>query len=516
MQLSVVYINSPETYTVEFKDNSSNCIATETVLVSSLFQKPAFTLVSSGFNLTCVAPSIMVSGINAFTNPPGGPVSYTLVPPSAIVTPTAVLATISTWTINFCGDWEFIIRDNSNFCDASFKFSIDCNTLVPIPLIVAGNTTVCSGSSVTYTSNGTNHLWTTGATTSTMNVIPTTNAVYSVTGIDTNSCQTSGTVAVTLNTTCTDVWPGDANSDGLVDNLDVFEIGLAMSATGPSRSPGGNTYISQFANNWIGTVSTGKNRCHADCDGNGLIDLNDTLAIYNNFLIPHAFKESSSPSNTPDLSISANPVLSAGSWNKATIIVGDNTNSISQLLGLAFTLNYDASMIETDSIRLVYLPSFLNNNGQNIQFRKKFFNDGKMFGTSVRTTGNNVSGNGAIAEVHFKLKAGLAENSVLNFSLADVQKINSSGNLTALSSGNLSALIDANAVGLAKENKNSLSASFFPNPSSNEITLLSNSNETVTYKLLTISGQEVGQGTFTTSSKIDLSTFSNGILLYGV
>ncbi|PBQ32545.1 hypothetical protein CNR22_12440 [Sphingobacteriaceae bacterium] len=509
---SVVYLNAAEIYTVEFTDNSSNCIVTETVAVWDVFQKPSFNLSAGNFSLLCTSSQITVNFINGSTFPiPGGPISYTFICPAcSTVFPNNVLSTQSTYTIATCGIYEAIIRDNANLCDASYRFSIACSTLNPTPLLVSGNTTVCSGSSVTYTSTGTNHLWNTGATSSTINVIPATNVAYSVSGNDINGCPSTGSVAVTVNTTCTDVWPGDANSDGIVDNVDVFEIGLAMSSTGPARSPGGNAYTSQFANNWTGTISTGKNRSHADCDGNGLIDLNDTLAIFTNFLLPHAFKSTLSAGNNPDLSISANPVVSRGAWNKATISLGDNTNSISQILGLAFTLNYDASMIETDSLYLTYLPSFLNSNGQNVQFRKKFFGNGKMYGTSVRANGTNVNGNGAIAELYFKVKSGIAENSVINFSLSDVQKINSSGNKTLLSSGNLSVLVDANAVGLSKENAIEINVSFFPNPTVNEVTLVSNSNTQVAYKIFAISGKEVLEGQFKSSVKIDLTAVVSG------
>ena len=45
-------------------------------------------------------------------------------------------------------------------------------------------------------------------------------------GGDINGCINSQTVSLTVNNTCADVWPGDANSDGTADNLDVLELGL--------------------------------------------------------------------------------------------------------------------------------------------------------------------------------------------------------------------------------------------------------------------------------------------------
>jgi len=506
---SVVYINYPETYTVEFTDNSSNCVVTKTVQVGSAYWKPTFNLSVSNFNMLCTSSQITINLFNSSTFPPGGPLTYTLLGPgTSSATVPGTLSSMSSYTTNICGNYEPIIRDATNFCDASFRFSIACSTLNPLPLVVTGNNTVCSGSSVTYTSNGTNNVWSNGPTTSTMNVIPNANSTYTVFGNDANNCPSSGTVAVIVNTNCSDVWPGDANSDGLVDNLDVFEIGLAMSSTGPARVPGGNIYSGQFASNWTGTVSTGKNLCHADCDGNGIIDLNDTLAITNNFLIPHAFKTTSS--NNPDLTITANPIVNAGLWNKATISLGDNSNPVSQISGIAFTVDYDASMIETDSIYIRYLSSFLNANGQNIEFRKKIFSANKFYGTSIRTDGINATGNGAIAEVYFKMKSGIPENTVFSLSLSNTQKINASGNLSVLTSGSSTMLVDANAVGISEQENKKVNVCFFPNPASDEITFLNNSTDILSYTLININGEELQNGKFNQQIKVNLQNYKSG------
>ncbi|MCG4880637.1 hypothetical protein L0P06_11240, partial [Amedibacillus dolichus] len=76
-----------------------------------------------------------------------------------------------------------------------------------------------------------------------------------VTGTDLNNCSATQTVGVTVNNTCQDVWPGDANSDGVADNTDVLELGLHYTQTGPARATVSNNWQSYYATNWTGTIT---------------------------------------------------------------------------------------------------------------------------------------------------------------------------------------------------------------------------------------------------------------------
>ena len=508
---SVAKLNHIGTYTVEFKDNVSNCVVMDSVYVSDIMNKPAFNPAVSSYAMLCTSSQISISIQNANTVPPGGAITYTLIgPPTSSTILNGILSSVSIYTIGVCGNWEPLVRNPLNNCYSSFIIPIACSTLAPTPLSITGTNTVCLGSSVSYTSSGTNNYWSTGANGATMNITPSASTSYTAFGNDFNNCPSSGTTAVTVNNTCSQVWPGDANSDGIVDNTDVFEIGLALNATGPSRSPGGNTYTSQYASNWTGAVSTGKNLCHADCDGNGTINNSDTLAIYSNFLLTHAFKTSASPATNPEVSIVSQPIANAGLWNKAEIFLGDSVTNISNLYGIAFDLNYDQAVLETDSVYLVYTPSFLNSNGQNIQFKKTIFNSGKLFGTSVRTNANNVTGSGKIAELYFKVKFGLPENTVLNLSVSNVKKINQAGTSSTLSAGSAIMLTDGNTVGVKEKTSFQKMIAFYPNPTSSTIHLLSTSTESIAYSILDLNGKEIIQGEFTRSSTLDLSELTSG------
>ncbi len=82
------------------------------------------------------------------------------------------------------------------------------------------------------------------------------------------------------------VYPGDASNNGVVNNLDFLEIGLAYNFSGPARDTmGGNSLVfGPFeANNWDLALPGGLNVAFADCNGNGKVNYDDAFAIYYNY-----------------------------------------------------------------------------------------------------------------------------------------------------------------------------------------------------------------------------------------
>ena len=84
------------------------------------------------------------------------------------------------------------------------RLIITYTILTPPTANISGNTNICGGESTTLTaSGGTSYLWSTGATTSSINVSPFTTTQYCVTVTDANGCtdQTCATVNVTSSVT---------------------------------------------------------------------------------------------------------------------------------------------------------------------------------------------------------------------------------------------------------------------------------------------------------------------------
>lgn len=440
---------------------------------------------------------------NSATLVAAGAVSYTWsngsTGPSIIVNPTA----------NTCYS---VVGNNVNGCNnlASYCFSV-----LPLPNVyVNGRGNLCHGSSFTFTASGANsYTWSTNpvVNTSTYNVLPLSTTIYTITGTGSNGCTRSDTAAVHVTTLCANVWPGDANRDGAVSTLDVLELGLAALNTGAARSSTSNAWSAQYANAWSGTVSTGWNKAHADCNGDGIVNLNDAVAITSNFALTHSFKASDISTN-PDITIVPQQTLAyEGIWNKADIVLGNATNAISQLYGLAFDINYDQSKVQTDSVKINYTASFLNANNTNIDFGKTIFTSGKLYCASVRTDHSDVNGNGKIAEFWYKLKTGLPNNSNITISASNAQKVNTTGNFNTLA-------VDAGAIVSISNNLTNLAdkislnnlVKFFPNPSNQKINLESNLHGTVHFYLTDVTGREILKGEFVNSKTLDLSNFESG------
>jgi hypothetical protein len=416
--------------------------------------------------------------------------------PSIIITP----------SVNSC---YYVSGTNSNGCTSPASKCVTVSVTASIS-VSPSLTTVCKGSSATLWASGVStYTWTTGSNSPSVNVSPTVNTVYTVYGKTSLGCIGFKTVEVVVNPNCSDVWPGDANNNGVVTNLDIFEIGLAYLNTGPSRSPGGNTYISQYANNWTGLVSTGKNKCHADCNGDGIVNLSDTLAVYNNFSLTHPFRPSGPVSGNVDIGISpAAGQFIPGVWNKVDILLGDVSNTMSSIAGVAFDLGFDQSMMVPDSAYLVYNQSFLNAGNQNVQFRKKDFSNGVIYAASVRVDGLNVNGYGKIGEFNFKMKSALAGNSVLNMQLLNCSKINQAG-LNATINGGTSQL-SIGAVGINKLSSIQNAIRIYPNPAVNELTLSSNLLNQITYAIFDVTGREILNGNFTGTKTLELDNLTSG------
>ncbi|MGZ5282484.1 MAG: hypothetical protein ACXWEY_09435, partial [Bacteroidia bacterium] len=79
------------------------------------------------------------------------------------------------------------------------------------------------------------------------------------------------------------VWPGDANKDGIVNHLDILEIGVGFGANGLARTDTSTYWKAQQTTSWNRQTYYGIDYKHLDCDGNGKIDANDTLTVTRNY-----------------------------------------------------------------------------------------------------------------------------------------------------------------------------------------------------------------------------------------
>jgi hypothetical protein len=478
------------TYTV-IGANSFGC---ETAAISSVTVNPI------------PAPTVSVNSGSicageTFTIQPSGAINYTYSSGSNVVSP----ATNTTYTVTGA---------NSVGCETATISSVIVNPTPTLTTIASANS-VCQGTSLSISAFGANtYTWNTGANTNSITVTPTANSFYTVAGTNSNNCSTTQTISIAVDNTCQDVWPGDANSDGTADNLDVLELGLHYTQIGTPRASTSNIWQSYFANNWTGTISNGKNMNHSDCNGDGIVNDNDTLAIYNNYGLTHTFKPIQTNTVTSQLRIIPNQESVAnGTWGTASIYLGDATTNITNINGVAFTVDFDNSLIEANNIYIEYQNSFLDA-GQNLRFRKLDFSNGKIYTATTHTITSNVSGNGLIAKLHYQVKSNLATDQVLNIGLSNVYQSNASGVITPLTSGTATLMALGASVGLQDLNGSYVSIS--PNPTNGALTIYSKTG-LQKIEVISITGQVLlSEVPTNVSHTLHLNNFANGVYYINV
>lgn len=151
---------------------------------------------------------------------------------------------------------------------------------------------------------------------------------------------------------CSDVFPGDYNTDGTVNTDDALYWGLAEGFTGAVRSNATTDCIPQACANWSQSVD-GINSKHQDGDGNGVVDDQDLQVVVDNFGCTQNPPIPLLPINNPIYRIQPQGII-AGKY-QYTVYAENGAGAAATAHGLAFTVTSDAipisavTMSTTDS-----------------------------------------------------------------------------------------------------------------------------------------------------------------------
>ena len=291
---------------------------------------------------------------------------------------------------------------------------------------------------------------------------------------------------VKLNDTTGLVWPGDSNSDHIVNNTDLLPVGLHYAQTGTPRTVMGNVWQADSSANW-GTLQTnGADIKHVDCNGDGIIDNNDTLAINLNFSLTHAFSPSPSEFRlvNPDLHFtSSSGIYPPGAWVNIDIMTGTAILPVSNLYGIAFDIQYDAALVQPGTESLIYPNSWFASPGTNaIKIGKIDALANTAYGAETRINHTNADGYGKIATFHFQAKSSISSLSTLNLSYSGYMANDSAGNILLFNPQHYSIIIDPLAATIEeKENLNEIAV--YPNPNDGNFNISFNAIEKSNYKM---------------------------------
>ena len=205
------------------------------------------------------------------------------------------------------------------------------------------------------------------------------------------------------------VFPGDTDGDGAANIYDVLNIGLAYDAIGPARENASIEWTGQYAPNWDFETATGVNYKHVDCDGDGQITMLDQAAIIENYT---AEEQVYTPTvaGEPLLFVEFDTdtiIFETGGPTEYTfhadIMLGSATNTIPDLHGLAFWMNYPQDLVAPHTVNITYdldEPTF-GEEEEVLWMSKDLYELGRNDYALTRKSGNTTNTYGKVATVEF-------------------------------------------------------------------------------------------------------------------
>ncbi len=309
------------------------------------------------------------------------------------------------------------------------------------------------------------------------------NVTYTITVTDSIGCTTTDSILFYNDNDS--VWPGDANNDGTADNFDMLALGIGIGSSGYARGSISNSWLPYSSVNWETTLASGTDYKHTDCNGSGAIDLDDTLAITQNFGQVHlaAPPHSQHVLNAPPLRfIVADDSVVTGTSVTIGIELGDASIPADSIYGIAFQLGYNSNLIDASSLNLQFTNSWLGNPAtSDLIFIQNNNTASAILKTGATGTNHiNRSGNGIIANLYFNTNSALAQwYDTLHLTFTNIRIIdNNETEHFVNAEDNYIVVWDNTWLGIDNTEVD-LSFSVYPNPAQNEITILAQQKATV-------------------------------------
>ncbi len=254
------------------------------------------------------------------------------------------------YTFNKPGSYQVTLYQSASGCEQAYSQSINifpsaADLELPTDIGLCGTGTVVA----TNYSNFAAYEWKNAANVvldSLETIYLTQAGVYSLKVTDFCGATATKSFDLVLDNNC--VWPGDTNADGVVNNFDLLNIGLAYDNIGIIRNGASGNWLGQAATIWQGNFENGVNYKHADTDGNGIIDQDDKQLIFTNYKKEHGNPTLNKLPNTPS-SLILKPYIknttSLPNGEGAAIELGvsltNSTGNPIAFYGLAFDMTYE-------------------------------------------------------------------------------------------------------------------------------------------------------------------------------
>lgn len=282
-----------------------------------------------------------------------------------------------------------------------------------------------------------------------------------------------------LDSTCyyTDcVFPGDANYDNIVNAYDVLPIALYNNALGTARPNATTNFVGQAATDWTLSTSDSVNLKHIDADGNGFVNLADLAVVQQNFTFEHDGVMQKTAEGLP-LWIQFDPIVYPSNPNdpfviSAGIMIGTANDPANELLGLAFILDYDETIVDAGSVNIVYHNSSIigqSNSAATLAIDNP--STGEIAMANARTDQTFATGFSRLATAYFTITdivIGRQSNVKFDLTPHSIQAIDTLGQPLPIAGQESSLIFSTTSTETITNFRN---INIYPNPASDVLTL---------------------------------------------
>lgn len=294
------------------------------------------------------------------------------------------------------------------------------------------------------------------------------------------------------------VWPGDANKDKVVNLLDPLAIAVAYGKTGAARAGATLAWTAQACTPWADTFFTGVNMKHADCNGNGTVNLSDLTAVVTNFGMTHPKSTGSANKTTgaPDLKFDHTGItFSPGKTVSVPLKLGDATSMMNSLYGLAANIIIDGVNLAT-APTFSYTTSWLGITSNTLTFNKNISNNNIAW-AYARINQTAISGQGTIATMTFTIPASTPVGTKIVLRMENDVMVDQNGKPITTAYNVVSDTFTVTPTTISTTTQAAIAAYVIPNPSAQNASLYiaAENAGNVQIRIMDITGKTVWQNT---------------------